>query len=190
MKRSLQDWASIAEIIGAIAIVISLAYVAFEISENTKALQATTRQSLSDNDLTYFATALDSSVVAIAQDKLLRGEELSTLETSQLKERQHLNFRIFENGYSQFLLGSIEPKEWERYAQVIRINLCQYLPARLMWQDVRHGFDPEFRSAVDDIGSHCSCDEVSSSPGLKLAWNQYATALDEKFVSTIEECLN
>ncbi len=32
-RRTLQDWASIAEIIGAVAIVISLVYVAFEIRE-------------------------------------------------------------------------------------------------------------------------------------------------------------
>ena len=155
-RRTLQDWASIAEIIGAVAIVISLVYVAFEIRENTKALQATSRQALSDNDLTYFATAIDSRIVAQARDKLFNGEELSSLELSQLKERQHLNFRIFENGYSQFLLGAIETKEWERYSRVIRINICEYLPAQVMWEDVRNGFDPSFRKVVDEIRNDCS----------------------------------
>ena len=68
MKGSLQDWASLAEIVGAIAIVVSLVYVATEVRENTKALNATSRQSLGDNDLTYFSTAIDTSVVAVAKD--------------------------------------------------------------------------------------------------------------------------
>ena len=81
-------------------------------------LQATTRQSLSDNDLLFFAAAIDSTVVAIAGDKLANGQELTSLELSQLKYHQHLNFRIFENAYSQFLLGAIQEKEWERYVAV------------------------------------------------------------------------
>lgn len=155
MKKSLQDWANIAEIAGAVAIVVSLAYVAYEIRENTKALHATSRQSLSNNELTYFATAIDSTVVAVARDKFSNGEELTSLEMSQLKQRQNLNFRIFENAYSQFLLDAIEPKEWERYARIIKISICQNLPARLMWNDFRLGFDPAFREVVDQIGNDC-----------------------------------
>jgi hypothetical protein len=94
-KRSLQDWASIAEIIGAVAIVMSLIYVAYEVRENTRALQATSRQALGDQDLAYFQTLLGPSILARAMDKKRRGEDLTDLEISQLQERQHLNFRFF-----------------------------------------------------------------------------------------------
>jgi hypothetical protein len=158
MKGSLQDWASLAEIVGAVAIVVSLVYVATEIRENTKALNATSRQSLGDNDLTYFSTAIDSTIVAVAKDKFFRGEEITSLEMSQLKERQHLNFRIFENAYSQYRLGAVEEKEWDRYSRIISLNICDYLPARLMWAEVRTGFETEFMAVVDEIGDSCEAD--------------------------------
>jgi len=43
-KRQLSDWASIAEIISALAVVASLLYVGFEIQRNTKVGLASNRQ--------------------------------------------------------------------------------------------------------------------------------------------------
>ena len=43
-RRTIQDWASIAEITGAVAVVFSLMYVGFEIRQSTKATEAQTRQ--------------------------------------------------------------------------------------------------------------------------------------------------
>ena len=39
----LSEWASIAEIVGAVAVVASLAYVALQIDQNTLAIEASTR---------------------------------------------------------------------------------------------------------------------------------------------------
>jgi hypothetical protein len=44
---------SIAEIIGAIAIVISLLILSFQVGENTIAVRAQTRQALSDQDVSF-----------------------------------------------------------------------------------------------------------------------------------------
>ncbi len=154
-RRSLQDWASIAEIAGALAIVISLIYVAYELRENTKVLQVTSRQALGDQDLTYFETALDSTIVARALDKYRREEELSNIESSQLRERQHLNFRIFEHAYSLYRIGALETLEWERYERVLRINICGNEPAQEMWGVFRNGFDTEFRSIVEIARDAC-----------------------------------
>ena len=45
-KKQLSDWAAIAEIIGAVAIVFSLLYVGFEIQRNTKVGLASNRQEI------------------------------------------------------------------------------------------------------------------------------------------------
>jgi len=155
-RRSLQDWASIAEIIGAIAIVVSLIYVAFELSENTRALQVTSRQALGDQDLMYFQTGIDSQIMATALDKFQHGEELSRLEMSQLQQRQHLNFRIFEHAHSLYRGGALEPLEWERYEQVIRKNICTNEAAQSMWEIYKVTFDTEFRSVVSAAAESCT----------------------------------
>ena len=43
MKRELQEWASIAEIVSALAVVLSLVYVGYEINENTSEVRAANR---------------------------------------------------------------------------------------------------------------------------------------------------
>ena len=45
-KRNLSDWASVAEIISALAVVASLLYVGFEIQRNTKVGLASNRQAI------------------------------------------------------------------------------------------------------------------------------------------------
>jgi hypothetical protein len=42
MKRTLQDWANLAEIIGSVAIIVSLVFVGFQISDSTKEMRART----------------------------------------------------------------------------------------------------------------------------------------------------
>ncbi|MGL4565130.1 MAG: hypothetical protein ACRCVD_07540, partial [Halioglobus sp.] len=42
MKRSLQDWANLAAIIGNVGLIVSLGFVGFQISDNTKEMRATT----------------------------------------------------------------------------------------------------------------------------------------------------
>ena len=45
-KLRLSDWANIAEVIGAVAVVASLLYVGVQVQENTREIRATNRQQL------------------------------------------------------------------------------------------------------------------------------------------------
>jgi hypothetical protein len=155
-KFSLQDWASIAEIFGAAAIVISLIYVAYEIRENTKALQVASRQALAAGDLIYFQTAIDPSIVAQGIAKRRQGVELSYLEESQLIQRQNLNYRIFEHAASLNRMGALEPVEWERYSRIIQNNICNRKDAQEMWDRGHKSYDPEFVEIVDNARRQCS----------------------------------
>ncbi len=153
-RHTLQDWASIAEIAGGIAIVFSLIYVGYELRENTRAVEAQTRQAFSAQDMTFFETALDQTVVATAIAKQEAGEELTHLEQSQLETREHLNFRIFEHAFYQSRKGTLEEVEWDRYAGIIR-NKCIDQPALSMWSKYKETFQPDFRQLVDDAIAKC-----------------------------------
>ena len=153
-RHTLQDWASIAEIAGAVAIVISLIYVGYGLRENTRAIEAQTRQAFSAQDMTFFETALDQSVVATALAKLAAGEELTQLEQSQLETRAHMNFRIFEHAFYQSQKGTLEEGEWDRYARIV-LSKCTSESAQAMWNRRRDIFQPEFRRAVDEIFTNC-----------------------------------
>ena len=62
--RNLENWARIAEIVGAFAIVVSLVYGALELRESNRMLQVSSRQVLSEQDLKFYETAIDPQVVA------------------------------------------------------------------------------------------------------------------------------
>ena len=153
-RRTIQDWASISEIAGAVAIVVSLIYVGFELRENTRAVEAQTRQAFAAQDLAFFESALDRTVVARAMAKHQSGKKLSELEQSQLETRQNLNFRIFEHAYYQYQKGTLEQSEWDRYAQIIKM-LCTHQPAQSMWGKDKESYKSNFRQVVDEINSTC-----------------------------------
>ena len=150
----LQKWALMAEIIGAVAVVFSLIYVAFELNENTRVLQATSRTELASQDIVYLSSALDPTILANAVAKNESGQELTPLEESQLSQREHLNFRIFENAFYQKSIGALEERQWERYEGIINVLICNNRFVQRMWDSSR-AFEPEFSQAVNTIRQSC-----------------------------------
>lgn len=153
-NEKLQNWALIAEIISAIAVVLSLIYVALELSENTRVLEATSRTELASQDITYLSSALDSTILANAVAKREAGQELSPLEESQMMQREHLNFRIFENAHYQRQIGALEERQWQRYEGIIRVLICNNRFVQQMW-DRNRAFQPEFAQIVNNIRQEC-----------------------------------
>lgn len=154
-KRTLQDWASISDILSGIAVVIALVFVGYELRENTLAMESSTRQEFASQDIAYLTTGLDSSVIAIAQSKFIAGEQLLPLEFNQLVSQQHVNFRVFENAHYQYQIGTLKEAEWGRYATIIQRLVCRYSPASTMWERDRDSFVPDYRDAVDNIMEAC-----------------------------------
>ena len=154
-NRDLESWARIAEIVGAFAIVISLVYVALELRESNRILQVSSRQALSEQDLRFYESAIDPRIIARADDKRQRGEELSPLERSQLSYRQGLNFRIFEHAFFLYRNDAIDSREWARYQRIIRNNICNNPFAQDMWPNGPSTWDPGFRDAVEAERRSC-----------------------------------
>lgn len=82
-KLRLSDWASIAEVVGAIAVVISLAYVGIQVRDNTEAVRAANRQALVSR--AHYATSniAASPALAEAYSKVASGEEPTPTELVQ-----------------------------------------------------------------------------------------------------------
>jgi len=150
----LNQWIALLANVG---VLIGVFVVAYELRQNTIAMEANTRQEFAAQDLEYLSTVLDPSVLSVALTKSQRGDQLTDLELSQLIQRQHMNFRVFENAFYQFRKGTLEAHEWSRYEQIIRILLCgdNTQKAKSMWEQFRPGFVPEFAEVVDQIGASC-----------------------------------
>jgi hypothetical protein len=88
-----------------------------------------------------------------AEARYEAGLELSATQRFILRERQHLNFRIFENAYYQYRAGLLEEETWLRYRWIISRLLTLNEPAQAMWERFGPSFDESFKAAVARIRS-------------------------------------
>jgi hypothetical protein len=152
-KLSLREWSDISQVVSAAVVVASLVYVGFEIRQNTDASRAATRQSIAETDFEYVGATLDALTLVEAEAKNAVGLELTSTEHFILVERQHLNFRIFENAYYQYQAGLLEAETWDRYRWIISRQLTTNEAARAMWTRFGPGFDESFKAEVAAIRS-------------------------------------
>jgi hypothetical protein len=143
-------------LIANLGVVAGIVFLAYEIQQNTVALEASSRQEFAAQDLAFLGTILDPSILATAVKKIEIGETLSELESSQLKHRQHLNFHIFENAYYQYQKGALEQAEWKRYLNIMDTVICRHPPAQSMWQEFSGMFEPNFAEIVGRSRSSCA----------------------------------
>jgi hypothetical protein len=119
--ESLQKWALVAEVVGALAVVTTLAFVAVETRANTNALQAQTFQSLMQELNDYRLTLLDHperyAIVDRARDdgvQSLTRQEIQTLRLPIL-----VQWGIYESAYFANARGVLGPIEWTRFASAM-----------------------------------------------------------------------
>ena len=150
-KFSLSDWANVAEIGAATGVIISLIFVGLQLQSNTEATEAATRESINQKDMEYLSLRLDSSVLARAHAKIENGEVLSPLEEPQLVHQEYVNFVSFEHSFYQYKKGVLEPEEWLRHENLVRLQIEDSRYAQIMWARGHHTFTPEFQELVDSF---------------------------------------
>ncbi len=147
-KKRLSDWALIAELVGAGAVILSLFYLAYEVNQNSKITEATMRATLASQDIDFLSLRIDPAVLAIAKTKKRLGEPLSPFEYDQLEFEQGVNFRIFEHSFYQYEKGTLELSEWKRHEEIALRHLSTNEHAQSMWEK-GVGFAVTFRNHLD-----------------------------------------
>ena len=100
MKLKLSEWASIAEIIGAFAVVISLIYVGIQVNDSTSAVRAA---SANDANVAmqnwYLQIGSNQQTSELFYQALISEEALSNEEEFQFLMIMHAVFMGFQNDY-------------------------------------------------------------------------------------------
>ena len=139
-KPSLADLANLAEIVGAIAIIISLVYVGQELRANTAAVKAASLQSITNSSSASMLAVVESRDFA---DIRLQGDQ----DPTQLSEADKLRYVLyqrqmwlhFQNVWTQWKLGVIDDGVWAGYQKVICDELVG-TDARLTWWTQNHAY--------------------------------------------------
>ena len=159
---TIQDLGSIGELIGAVAVVISLGYLAVQIRQNTKTVRTSTYQAFLDSSRS------DTELI-LAHPHLERIFRLGRRDPNELTDDERPVFRMllgqlllnYEIMFLQHRHGVIDEDFWRGRQEGLRALLFQ--PGVGQWWAggaplLRRYFAPEFRELVESI-----LDEVRSS---------------------------
>jgi len=128
VKLKLSDWASIAEVVSAIAVVISLVYVGIQINENTGETRAANRQLLiTRSHLGTMAAAGPESSAIFA--KVTVGTALTPTELAQYGFLMRTVLYDVQEAYLLYREGRLDEEYWNTRAAVALAFLAP-APAR------------------------------------------------------------
>lgn len=157
--RNLKEWALVAEVISAAAVVISLIFLAVQVREgasqtamNTEAVQASALQQ-------YFQQHADVTFVRVVNPEL-RGvisKARNGLE-SLLQEENEMFFpyasqqiRSFFVGYQMMQSGILPEDEWAPFEGALHRTLHRNQGYMDVWQARRQDYPESFRNLVDGL---------------------------------------
>ena len=144
-RRTLSDWASIAEIIGAAAVVASLLYVGYEINRNTKVSLAANRQSIASRAQDLALYSAETNIHRLLFDP--SGDDIKLTESEQNHLTAYIGalLRTTEEAYLLYRDGLLEEEYWKTRARVMLAAL-RSPQARQVFIDTRNAgfYTPDF----------------------------------------------
>ena len=156
---------AIAELVGAVAVIASLIYLAIQVRVNTESVRQSTRAQLAQTSFAsderaqkYVLALLQDESVAALLSRGNAGEQLTELEALRYGEwvstliTTHLTF--FLANRDSLLSG----EQWHFWKHRYR-RLLERPGFRKVWSEIRDGFDPVFRDYFDDLAESASQDQ-------------------------------
>jgi hypothetical protein len=160
-KLQVSEWGSIAEVVTAIAVVISLIYVGLEVHRNTLTqVQASTQALITDINRSYESIAEDAELSCI----YLRGQAdfsgLSAHEKVRFSAFSMMALRSLEDLHTQWLEGLVDKRIWTGFDR--QMSEFAQSPGFSQWWAIRRQFfNDEFQAFWES--------KIAEKPTSKLA---------------------
>ena len=148
-NMSLGDLANLGQIIGAIAVVISLFYVAYQIRQNTNAVRSATAQAVHEHFAKwYHLLAADGDLSQIAANGLRDYASLSEQEKTRFIATFMAFLSYSQNAFLKWRQGLLASALWMGWELLI-MNLICAPGGRAFWKERSYLFGEEFRQYVE-----------------------------------------
>lgn len=135
---------AIGETLSAVAVLITVGYLAVQIRHSTQAMKTSALRSAQD---VVLLTEKNERYIAYLM-KAQRHEELTPDERAHMVERYLTIMRTFERIWQEHKLGSVSQEQFEQHLDLLRWAMSTAEPRR-MWEHLAQAFDPGFRAVVD-----------------------------------------
>ena len=144
---------AVAELLGAIAVLITLLYLARQITQNRESVESASAETVLSNISNALQNAASSSQVTHV---LLRGMEnmgeLTEQERGQFLFWFYSYFRILEQGYHHYLAKNFSSSIWEGHARHSH-TLLSTSGVMQYWEMRREVLSPAFRDYIDNLAT-------------------------------------
>ena len=135
------------EFVGAIAIVITLVYLAIQVRQNTRMMRASIRQARSDSAVHLYSLGA-TSVIAEIREKESRGEALTEVEEDRMFLWNICIWRQQQTTFFQAQDGLLDVQTGDEQSRIVR-TLMQSPSTRRFWADPMRALDSRFVAWVD-----------------------------------------
>ena len=142
-------WASIAEIISSVAILVTLLYLAIQTEQNTDAINSQSRQSLAESAV--FEQTIWMQYPQLSRFIVDSSIELTFEQKVQLDSMMLMSISRREFAYRQYQAGVLDENVWNQEAEIIALLLGTER-TRSWWNAIgKSGFEADFANVVDLI---------------------------------------
>jgi hypothetical protein len=146
---SLDEWAAIAEIIGAIAVVATLAYLAMQIRQSNRATRSANATTVLINTQNLAQAPMMDRELGDIILRTISGEgELSPSEKLAAYAWFYLMLKTGELAHQSYLHGELDQEYWDASISFYR-SYYQTPGFRTYWSERKGAFTPGFRESVE-----------------------------------------
>ena len=148
---TLQDWSNFAQVIGAVAVVISLFYVGFQIKRNTSAVRSATAQAVHDNYADWYMNLMgNANLNRIAIKGLKDYSSLDETEKAQFIETLMAFISFSQNAFYQWRQKALSPPLWAGW-ELLVMNVLAAPGGKEFWRERRYVFGKEYQDYVEKV---------------------------------------
>ena len=142
-------------LIANIGVIGSIIFLGFEMQQNTEMMQSQTRNSIVENQLSFYERAIENPEVAKIRERINSDVEIEETERFQYTFFMLSELRIWENEFYQYQIGLFESDEFEARTKAWRGQMS--MDANIViWRRTENAFAEDFRVYLNEI-----IDEIS-----------------------------
>ena len=147
---SLSDWASLAEIVATVAVVISLIFVVISLERNTAVMQASNDNFIYELQFARTRDIVSSSGMASIYVRHRNGEELSAEEQERFYWDKMQELSTWELAFNRHRDGLFSTQLWEGWDEYFKVSFTDQFSSD-SWAEVRAFYAEDFQSHIDAV---------------------------------------
>jgi hypothetical protein len=148
---SLSQLADLGELLGGVAVVASLVYLAAQIRQNTRTVRASTLHQNTDLWSSLFLRLAEPDIARAYVAGMAGQPDIRPLHYTQFFFVCRSMFLAFENQYYQMRDGALDSEAYAGYQRSISTQFVAFRGFRLWWEMNGSVFSPEFVDHIDTM---------------------------------------